>query len=34
MTKTTRVLSVLVPVGDQDATLNRFYTRVLGCESL
>jgi catechol 2,3-dioxygenase-like lactoylglutathione lyase family enzyme len=31
MTKTTRVLSVSVPVTDQDAAL-RFYTEVLGCE--
>jgi catechol 2,3-dioxygenase-like lactoylglutathione lyase family enzyme len=30
MTKTTRVLSVSVPVADQDAAL-RFYTEVLGC---
>ena len=30
MTKTTRVLSVSVPVVDQDAAL-RFYTEVLGC---
>ena len=28
---TTRVLSVSVPVADQDAAL-RFYTKVLGCE--
>ncbi len=31
MTMTTRVLSVSVPVADQDAAL-RFYTDVLGCE--
>lgn len=31
MTKTTRVLSVSVPVADQDAALH-FYTEVLGCE--
>jgi len=31
MTMTTRVLSVSVPVSDQDAAL-RFYTEVLGCE--
>ena len=31
MTKTTRVLSVSVPVQDQDAAL-RFWTDVLGCE--
>ncbi|GAB3481503.1 VOC family protein [Nocardiopsis coralliicola] len=31
MTKTTRVLSVSVPVADQDAAL-RYYTEVLGCE--
>ena len=31
MTMTTRVLSVSVPVADQDAAL-RFYTEVLGCE--
>lgn len=31
MTKTTRVLSVSIPVTDQDAAL-RFYTEVLGCE--
>lgn len=31
MTMTTRVLSVAVPVADQDAAL-RFYTEVLGCE--
>jgi catechol 2,3-dioxygenase-like lactoylglutathione lyase family enzyme len=31
MTMTTRVLSVSVPVADQDAAL-RFYTGVLGCE--
>ncbi|MGY1840638.1 MULTISPECIES: VOC family protein [unclassified Modestobacter] len=31
MTITTRVLSVSVPVADQDAAL-RFYTEVLGCE--
>ncbi|MGY2130267.1 VOC family protein [Blastococcus sp. SYSU DS0617] len=31
MTLTTRVLSVSVPVADQDAAL-RFYTDVLGCE--
>lgn len=31
MTMTTRVLSVSVPVSDQDAAL-RFYTQVLGCE--
>ena len=31
MTKTTRVLSVSIPVADQDAAL-RFYTEVLGCE--
>jgi catechol 2,3-dioxygenase-like lactoylglutathione lyase family enzyme len=31
MTMTTRVLSVSVPVTDQDAAL-RFYTEVLGCE--
>jgi catechol 2,3-dioxygenase-like lactoylglutathione lyase family enzyme len=30
-TMTTRVLSVSVPVADQDAAL-RFYTEVLGCE--
>ncbi len=30
---TTRVLSVSVPVADQDAAL-RFYTEVLGCELL
>ena len=30
MTMTTRVLSVSVPVADQDAAL-RFYTEVLGC---
>lgn len=33
MTMTTRVLSVSVPVADQDAALS-FYTRVLGCEVL
>lgn len=31
MTMTTRVLSVSVPVADQDAALT-FYTEVLGCE--
>ena len=31
MTMTTRVLSVSVPVSDQDAALE-FYTEVLGCE--
>ncbi|QDB79156.1 glyoxalase [Georgenia sp. 311] len=31
MSLTTRVLSVSVPVADQDAAL-RFYTEVLGCE--
>jgi len=31
MTMTTRVVSVSVPVADQDAAL-RFYTEVLGCE--
>jgi catechol 2,3-dioxygenase-like lactoylglutathione lyase family enzyme len=31
MTMTTRVLSVSVPVADQNAAL-RFYTEVLGCE--
>ena len=31
MTMTTRVLSVSVPVANQDAAL-RFYTEVLGCE--
>lgn len=31
MRMTTRVLSVSVPVADQDAAL-RFYTEVLGCE--
>jgi len=31
MTMTTRVLSVSVPVTDQDAAL-KFYTDVLGCE--
>jgi catechol 2,3-dioxygenase-like lactoylglutathione lyase family enzyme len=31
MTMTTRVLSVSVPVTDQDAALE-FYTKVLGCE--
>jgi len=31
MTMTTRVLSVSVPVADQDAAL-RFYIEVLGCE--
>jgi len=31
MTMTTRVLSVSVPVADQDAAL-QFYTEVLGCE--
>ena len=31
MTKTTRVLSVSVPVADQDEAI-RFYTEVLGCE--
>lgn len=31
MTMTTRVLSVSIPVADQDAAL-RFYTEVLGCE--
>lgn len=31
MTMTTRVLSVSVPVADQDAAL-KFYTDVLGCE--
>jgi catechol 2,3-dioxygenase-like lactoylglutathione lyase family enzyme len=31
MAKTTRVLSVSVPVVDQDVAL-RFYTEVLGCE--
>lgn len=31
MTMTTRVLSVSVPVADQDFAL-RFYTEVLGCE--
>ncbi len=31
MTMTTRVLSVSVPVTDQDAAL-QFYTEVLGCE--
>lgn len=31
MTKTTKVLSVSVPVEDQDAAL-KFYTEVLGCE--
>src|SRR5215212_7615356 len=31
MTMTTRVLSVSVPVADQDAAL-AFYTKVLGCE--
>jgi predicted enzyme related to lactoylglutathione lyase len=33
MTMTTRVLSVSVPVADQDAAL-RFYSQVLGCEVL
>ena len=33
MTMTTRVLSVSVPVADQDAAL-KFYTQVLGCEVL
>ena len=31
MTMTTKVLSISVPVADQDAAL-RFYTEVLGCE--
>ena len=31
MTMTTRIVSVSVPVADQDAAL-RFYTEVLGCE--
>ncbi len=31
MTKTTRLLSVSLPVADQDAAL-KFYTQVLGCE--
>lgn len=31
MTMTTRVLSVAIPVADQDEAL-RFYTEVLGCE--
>lgn len=31
MTKTTRVLSVSIPVADQDRALE-FYTQVLGCE--
>lgn len=31
MTMTTRVLSVSIPVADQDAAL-RFYTEVMGCE--
>lgn len=31
MTMTTRVMSVSVPVADQDAAL-KFYTEVLGCE--
>ena len=31
MTMTTRVLSVSIPVSDQDAAL-KFYTEVLGCE--
>lgn len=31
MTKTTKVLSVSIPVEDQDAAL-AFYTEVLGCE--
>ncbi|MEE2061213.1 VOC family protein [Rhodococcus artemisiae] len=31
MTMTTKVLSVSVPVADQDAAL-KFYTEVLGCE--
>ncbi|SDE24612.1 hypothetical protein SAMN04489747_2907 [Auraticoccus monumenti] len=31
MTMTTRILSVSVPVDDQDAAL-RYYTEVLGCE--
>lgn len=31
MAMTTRVLSVSIPVADQDAAL-RFYTEVLGCE--
>lgn len=31
MTMTTRVLSVSIPVQDQDAAL-KFYTEVLGCE--
>lgn len=31
MTMTTRVLSVTIPVADQDKAL-RFYTEVLGCE--
>ena len=31
MTMTTRVLSVTIPVADQDQAL-RFYTEVLGCE--
>jgi catechol 2,3-dioxygenase-like lactoylglutathione lyase family enzyme len=31
MTMTTRVLSVTIPVADQDAAL-KFYTEVLGCE--
>ena len=31
MTMTTKVLSVSVPVTDQDAAL-KFYTEVLGCE--
>ena len=31
MTMTTRVLSVSIPVADQDAALT-FYTEVLGCE--
>ena len=33
MTMTTRVLSVSVPVADQDAAL-KFYTQVLGCDVL
>ncbi|WP_153504414.1 VOC family protein [Cumulibacter manganitolerans] len=31
MTKTTKLISVSIPVADQDAAL-RFYTEVLGCE--
>lgn len=31
MAKTTRIISISVPVSDQDAAL-RYYTEVLGCE--